>query len=99
MPRRKLDEDFNVQVHNIYERIASGESAHNEPTPEAETFAPEKPKKAEKPEKVFDPQTEPAKWHGQLGGKKGGKTHTESMSPEERKKLAERAAAARWGKK
>ena len=36
---------------------------------------------------------------GKAGGQKGGKARMESLTPEERKKLAKKAAAARWGKK
>lgn len=99
MPRKKADADFNTTIHDIYERIGAGESSHPEEsnrTSEPPSSATEKPKK---PEKVFDPTVEPAKWLGQRGGKKGGKTRTESMTPEERKELAKKAAEARWAKK
>ena len=36
---------------------------------------------------------------GKKGGKKGGKARMESMTPAQRKTLAKKAAAARWGKK
>ena len=36
---------------------------------------------------------------GRLGGKKGGKTRAQRMTPAERKASAQKAAAARWGKK
>jgi len=36
---------------------------------------------------------------GRLGGKKGGKARAESLTPERRKEIAQKAAAARWGKK
>lgn len=98
MPKRTSKPDFNQTIHSIYERIAAGESSHDDDvTPAAAAPAePEKPKKAEK---VFDPSVSPAQWLGQRGGKKGGKTRTESMTPEQRKELAQKAAAARWGKK
>lgn len=98
MPRRKKDEDFNTQIHAMYERISAGESSHDDepPAPSAEPPPAEKPKK---PEKVFDPSVNPAQWLGQRGGKKGGKARTESMTPEQRKELAQKAAEARWGKK
>lgn len=35
---------------------------------------------------------------GRLGGLKGGKARAKSMSAEERKRSAKRAAAARWSK-
>jgi hypothetical protein len=34
---------------------------------------------------------------GRLGGKKGGKARAEALSPEDRKRIAKDAAAARWG--
>ncbi len=36
---------------------------------------------------------------GRLGGLKGGKARAEKLSPEDRKKIAKKAAQARWGKK
>ena len=36
---------------------------------------------------------------GKKGGPKGGKARMESMTPKQRKALAKKAAAARWGKK
>lgn len=87
--------DFNQAVHAIYERIAAGESLHDDVVQPA-SAAPAGSEKLKKPEKVFDPTVEPAKWLGQRGGKKGGKTRTESMTPEQRKELAQKAAAARW---
>jgi hypothetical protein len=36
---------------------------------------------------------------GRLGGLKGGKARFAKLTPEERKKIAQRAAKARWGKK
>ncbi len=97
MPKRTSKPDFNQTIHDIYARLSAGESSHDtEPEPSTPTSAPEKPKKAEK---VFDPNTDPAKWLGQRGGKKGGKARTGSMTPDERKELAKKAAMARWGKK
>lgn len=36
---------------------------------------------------------------GRRGGLKGGRARAESLSPEARRDIARRAAAARWGKK
>jgi len=36
---------------------------------------------------------------GRLGGKKGGKSRANKLSPEQRKKIASDAANARWKKK
>lgn len=99
MPKRTSKPDFNQTIHSIYERIAAGESSHDDAEPVIAPPAPEPaPEKPKKPEKVFDPMVSPAQWLGQRGGKKGGKTRTESMTPEQRKELAQKAAAARWGK-
>jgi hypothetical protein len=35
---------------------------------------------------------------GRRGGLKGGRARMDSLSPQERRKLAEKAAKARWGK-
>lgn len=35
---------------------------------------------------------------GRLGGLKGGRARAESLTPERRQEIAQRAAAARWGK-
>lgn len=95
MLRKRPDADFNTTIHGIYERIGAGESSHDDDS-RVEAPPPPEPEKPKKPEKVFDRTVEPAKWLGQRGGKKGGKTRTESMTPEERKELAKKAAAARW---
>jgi hypothetical protein len=34
---------------------------------------------------------------GRLGGRKGGKARAEKLSPEQRREIAKKAAAARWG--
>ena len=36
---------------------------------------------------------------GRLGGKKGGKARAASLTPEERREIAKKAAAKRWGDK
>lgn len=96
MAREQTDDDFNTMLHGIYDRNSAGESSHaEEKASEPEQTTEAKPRK---PEKVFDPTVEPAKWLGQRGGKKGGKTRTDNMTPEERSELAKKAAEARWGK-
>lgn len=96
MPRRKKEEDFNTQIHALYERIAGGESSHDDEPPAEPAPTPEKTEKPKKADKVFDPTVSPAQWLGQRGGKKGGKARTGAMTPDERKELAKKAAAARW---
>ena len=39
---------------------------------------------------------EPGKEYARRGGKKGGKARAERLSSEERKRIAAKAAAARW---
>jgi hypothetical protein len=36
---------------------------------------------------------------GRLGGLKGGKARAEKLTPEQRKEIAQKAAAKRWGEK
>ena len=36
---------------------------------------------------------------GKLGGAKGGKARADSMTPERRKEIAQKAAAKRWGER
>ncbi len=36
---------------------------------------------------------------GRLGGQKGGKARAKSLTSEQRKEIAQKAAAKRWGKK
>jgi hypothetical protein len=40
-----------------------------------------------------------ARQFGAIGGKEGGKARAKKLSPAERKAIAEKAAAARWGKR
>ncbi len=60
-----------------------------EATGQIETKPPEKPPK----KKNFD-----AKALGRKGGLKGGKARKESLTPERRKEIAQKAAIARWSK-
>jgi hypothetical protein len=39
------------------------------------------------------------KYAGRLGGLKGGNSRAEKLSPEERREIARKAAAARWSVK
>lgn len=48
-----------------------------------------------KPEQVKNPAAQAL---GRLGGLKGGKARAASMTPEQRKATAQKAAAARWKK-
>ena len=52
-----------------------------------EQVEPESPK----PKPAFD-----AKTLGRLGGLKGGKSRAEKLTPEQRSKIAKKAAQARW---
>ncbi|HTV72495.1 MAG TPA: hypothetical protein VME66_02170 [Candidatus Acidoferrales bacterium] len=50
----------------------------------------------EQPEQVKNPAAQAL---GRLGGLKGGKARAASMTPEQRREIAKKAAASRWGKK
>ena len=45
-----------------------------------------------------DDAPEPKAEGQQRGGRKGGKARADSLTPERRAEIAEKAAAARWGK-
>jgi hypothetical protein len=45
-----------------------------------------------------DTKADPGTLHARRGGMKGGKARAESLSPEQRKEIAQRAARARWAK-
>ena len=52
------------------------------------------------PKKKDPPQKNPAAVAlGRLGGLKGGKARSDSLTPRKRKEIAKKAALARWGKK
>lgn len=54
----------------------------------------------EEPEQPEKPQKNPAAVElGRLGGLKGGKARAKKLTPEERREIARRAAAARWGRR
>lgn len=44
------------------------------------------------------PASTPRRENSRKGGLKGGQSRMDSLTPEERKALAEKAAKARWGK-
>lgn len=51
---------------------------------------------SDEPEQVKNPAAQAL---GRLGGLKGGKARAASMTPEQRKEIAKKAAASRWSKK
>ena len=51
---------------------------------------------SDQPEQVKNPAAQAL---GRLGGLKGGKARAASMTPEQRKEVAKKAAAARWKKR
>lgn len=52
----------------------------------------------EKPAEEQPQKNQAAVELGRLGGKKGGKARAEKLTPEQRKEIAQIAAAARWKK-
>ena len=62
MPKRTSKPDFNQTIHSIYERIAAGESSHDDDvTPAA--AGPAEPENPKQGRKVFGPSVRPAQWH------------------------------------
>ena len=59
------------------------------------TEEPEEPKEAEKPIKR-SAISEYLATIGRKGGLKGGKARAEKLTPEQRKKIAQKAAKSRW---
>ncbi len=51
------------------------------------------------PDSASKPKNAAAMELGRLGGLKGGAARAKSLSPEKRKEIAEKAAAARWKSK
>jgi hypothetical protein len=82
--RKKKEHDFAVTAFRIVQE-ATGEDV---PAPEEER--PPKP----------DPDVEGKNPHavalGRLGGKKGGRARADKLTPEQRREIARKAAAARW---
>jgi hypothetical protein len=52
-----------------------------------------------RPEEPEDPVKAAAAVLGRIGGLKGGKARSESMTPEARRESAKKAAEARWSRK
>lgn len=52
------------------------------------------PTEADQPEQGKNPHAQAL---GRLGGKKGGRSRAEKLTPEQRREIAKRAARARWG--
>ena len=59
-----------------------------------ETIASTEPA-SEEPQEPEEPQT-PAQVNGRNGGKKGGPARAAKLTPEQRSKIARKAAQARW---
>lgn len=51
------------------------------------------------PEDAGPPKNPAAAALGKLGGSKGGKAQAASLTPEQRREIAQKAARKRWGKK
>lgn len=86
--KRKARADFNTRVHDMFERIGDGELPPDVAAKQAEQVEAER-------EAAKDPA---AVALGRKGGLKGGAARQAQLSPEERRSLGQKAAAARWGK-
>jgi len=80
--KKKRDSDFAVTAFRVVQE-ATGQV---EPEPESEEAESE----------LIEGKNPHAVALGHLGGLKGGKARAEKLSPEQRKKIAKKAAQARW---
>ena len=83
--RPKRPRDFAQLAKSIVDE-ATGQTEERPAEPEPE------------PELTNDERHAAAVALGRLGGKKGGKARAEKLTPEQRKAIAKKAAAARWKK-
>ncbi len=81
MKKKMMPRDASLRALDVVRMVT--EETEPEATPEA---APE-------PEKAKDPA---AVALGRKGGLKGGKARAAALSPEKRREIAKKAAAARW---
>jgi len=82
MPRKKKEHDFSVTAYRVVQK------ATGQVEPKSEETEPE----------LVEGKNPHAVALGRLGGLKGGKARFEKLTPEERKKIAQKAAEARWAK-
>jgi len=78
--RSKKDHDFAVTAFRVMQKATNQEEA-------PEPAEPKPPIAGKNPAAVA---------LGRLGGKKGGKARAEKLTPEQRREIAKKAAAARW---
>ena len=80
--KKKRDSDFSVTAFRVVQE------ATRETEPKSEETEPES----------VEGKNPHAVALGRLGGLKGGKARFEKLTPEQRKEIARKAAAARWKK-
>lgn len=80
MPKRSSKHQGPTDLNELAARIA--EEAAGETEPASPPAAPEK-----------NPHAQAL---GRLGGKKGGEARASKLTPEQRREIAQKAAAARW---
>jgi hypothetical protein len=91
IPKKKLPRDSNQRAYEIV-RLSTEE-------PE-EPDAPAEPNPAiEEPKKERSAISEYLSTIGRKGGLKGGTARKDSLTPERRKEISQKAAKARWDKK
>ncbi len=79
--RPKKEHDFAVKAFAVFQKAVGEE-------PETE--------KIEAPEPTLEQRHDAAVTLGRAGGKKGGPARAAKLTPEQRREIAKRAAAARW---
>ncbi len=83
--RKKKEHDFAVTAFRVVEE-ATREAKPSEDTPGSpQELSPEE-------------RHDAAVKLGRLGGRKGGPARASKLTPEERREIGRKAAAARWGK-
>jgi len=80
--KQKKDSDFAVTAFKVMQ----------------EATKEEKPETEETQDKTPDGKNPNAVALGRLGGLKGGKARASKLTPEQRKKIAQKAAKSRWEK-
>ena len=84
--RKKKEHDFAINAFRVFQEATGG----GEP-PQDETARPEPA------EPDIGHKNPAAVALGRLGGKKGGPARAKKLTPEQRREIAKKGAAARWG--
>ena len=81
--RKKKEHDFAVTAFRVAQEATAGELKSED-------------ERASEPEPDIGDKNPHAVALGRLGGKKGGRARADKLTPEQRREIAKKAAAARW---